>query len=208
MVGPTGAVNLLDRAVRYGLECVDEVAATHLRCPTPCADWDLRSLLLHVNDSVGALQEGIDTGCVSLLPQKPETAPQYVLRAADGDPAAALVGVFRSRTLLLLRTWTAAQRDGRRITVEGIPLAAGLVAITGAIEITVHGWDIAAACGHPKPIPARLAGEILILSPLVVGDGPLRSQLFAAPVAVSPQADPSEQLLAFLGRVPLDTPGH
>ena len=199
-----GAAGLLERAVGYGLECVEMVATALLPRPTPCAEWDLYSLLLHVNDSIGALQEGIDAGCISLLPPEDvEASQEQAVREAGGDPAAALVAVFRCRTERLLSSWDAAQHDGHHIAVEGLPLAAELVAITGSIEIAVHGWDIAAACGGSRPIPARLAADMLVLSQLVVGDGPQRHPLFAAPVAVSRGADPSERLLAFLGRSPI-----
>jgi hypothetical protein len=61
------------------------------------------------------------------------------------------------------------------------------------------GWDIAWACGQRQPIPPGLAIDLLKLSPLVVTDA-TRHPLFAAPVAVSPLASPSDRLVASLGR--------
>jgi uncharacterized protein (TIGR03086 family) len=182
MAGLTG---LLERAIRYALENVEAVAPGHLSRRTPCADWDLRTLLLHVNDSVGALQQGFEAGCVDLVAAEEDYG--------DGDPA-----IFRARTRRLLRAWAAAER---RIFVGGRPMAAELMAITGAIEIAVHGWDVSVACGRHRPIPALLAVDMLRLSPLVIDDV-MRDSLFAAPVAMSPLAGPSDRLVAFFGRCP------
>ena len=33
------------------------------------------------------------------------------------------------------------------MAVGGLPLPAGLVVCTGAVEIAVHGWDVSAALG-------------------------------------------------------------
>ncbi|MEV0404317.1 TIGR03086 family metal-binding protein [Actinoallomurus sp. NPDC050550] len=196
MTPPSRPADLLERAVRYGLESMEAVGAGCLSRPTPCAGWDVHALLRHVNDSVGAMLEGIELGRVDLVPSEEEDEDR------DGDPAADLVAAFRGGTRRLLHAWTAAGHPGHRIAIAGHPMAAELVAVTGAIEIAVHGWDISVACGSDRPIPAELAVDLLTLSPLVVNDA-LRHSLFAAPVATSWPAGPSDRLIAFLGRSPL-----
>ncbi|WP_433183755.1 TIGR03086 family metal-binding protein [Actinoallomurus sp. CA-150999] len=191
MTPPSCPADLLERAVHYGLESMEAVGAGCLSRPTPCAGWDVHALLRHVNDSVGAMLEAIELGRVDLVPSEAEDE--------DGDPAADLVAAFRGGTRRLLHTWSAASH---RIVIAGHPIAAELVAITGAIEIAVHGWDISVACGRDRPIPAELAVDLLTLSPLVVNDA-LRYPLFAAPVATSWPAGPSDRLIAFLGRSPV-----
>ena len=41
--------------------------------------------------------------------------------------------------------------------VGGLPMPAGLVASTAAVEIAVHGWDVSQSRGGGQPIPAGLA---------------------------------------------------
>ena len=86
----------------------------------------------------------------------------------------------------------------RVIDVAGLPVSGALVVATGAMEISVHGWDVYVACGHGRPIPPGLAAPLIELSPLLVTD---RDGLFACPVAVPPDACPGDRLVAFLGRV-------
>ena len=99
------------------------------------------------------------------------------------------------------------------MAVGGLPMPAGLVACTGAVEIAVHGWDVSAAraragrgsAGGGKgtsrrtPIPAGLAARMLRLSPLLVAG---REGLFAVPVEVPAQASPGDRLVGYLGRHP------
>ena len=91
------------------------------------------------------------------------------------------------------------------VAVGGLPMPAGLVACTGAVEIAVHGWDVSAARGRcwlrreSGPIPAALATRMLRLSPLLVAG---REGLFAVPVEVPAQASPGDRLVGYLGRHP------
>jgi hypothetical protein len=75
------------------------------------------------------------------------------------------------------------------------------VTSTGALEVAIHGWDVARSCGHRRPIPRSLAEEMLELSPLFITDAD-RPVRFAAPVDVPPLAGPADRLVAFLGRHP------
>jgi hypothetical protein len=75
-----------------------------------------------------------------------------------------------------------------------------MAAVTGAIEIIVHGWDIAVACGRARPAPPGLAAVLLATAPLLPSD--VRPGLFAHPVPLHGPACPGDDLVAFLGRRP------
>ncbi len=186
---PADGTGLLERAIGYALGTVHGVTPELLSRPTPCRGWDLRMLLWHLNESLAALQEGIEGGCVGLD-----------ATADDGDLAADPVPIFRDRAGRLLGAWTGAGHQ-RLIAIAGYPLAASVMAGVGALEIAVHGWDISQACGRGRPIPHALATDLLHMCPLLV-DGSGRHPLFAAPVTVAPAASPSDRLAAFLGRRP------
>ncbi|UGY91794.1 TIGR03086 family metal-binding protein [Streptomyces gobiensis] len=198
--GSTGSTELLERAISYALGTVRPVTPELLHQPTPCQGWDLRMLLRHLNESLAALLEGVGTGAIALGPG-PEDG-----RAAD-DPAEA----FRLRATGLLAAWAndgcaggagGSDRTGRLITVAGCPLTAGAVTSAGALEIAVHGWDIARSSGQRRPVPRGLATELLGLCPLLVPPSNARSPLFAPAVALPSSAGPSDRLVAFLGRDP------
>jgi hypothetical protein len=84
-----------------------------------------------------------------------------------------------------------------------------MVAVTGAIEITVHGWDIPVACGARRPVPPvppGLAAILLPIAPLLITPG-TRPDLFADPVRLPGPASAGDQLAAFLGRQPRPSAG-
>ena len=144
-------------------------------------------LLGHANESLAALHEGLTAGCVALSPP-------------EGYPAADPVTTFHDRASRLL-TASASGGSHHLISIAHWPIALTTMTVTAALEIAVHGWDISQACGPRRPIPHTLASELLEPSSLLV---PLtgRHSLFAPPVPVSPTACPSDQLIAFLGRIP------
>jgi uncharacterized protein (TIGR03086 family) len=188
--GMTGGIQLLEPAIGYALAVAAAITPEFLPRPTPCRGWDLAMLLRHASESVAAICEGIDAGCIDLYP--PDEDPDVA-----SDPARA----FRDRAGRLLGACASPGRQHEVIHISDALLAPSAMASAGALEIAVHGWDISRACGHGQPIPRALAADLLALAPLLV-PGTDRHPLFAAPVIVPPQAGPSDRLAAFLGRSP------
>jgi uncharacterized protein (TIGR03086 family) len=187
---PAEGAELLGRALSYALCSARSVTPALLTRRTPCDGWDLGMLLRHANDSLAALQEATETGEMDMWPSAEPLATRQ-------DPAAA----FRAGASRLLATVGGGDRTSV-VTVSGLPLAAAVVARTGALELAVHGWDIARSTGLPRPIPAALAVELLRTAREVVPLTARRRPLFAPPVPLPAHADPSDRLIAYLGRAP------
>jgi uncharacterized protein (TIGR03086 family) len=182
-------IALLERAVSYTLGSLHLVTEAAMTRPTPCREWDLRALLAHMNDSLLALCEAIDVGQVGL-------DAAGAAESASADPVASL----RNRACQMIGSWTA-NGSPDLVSIAGLPLSAGIVTGTGAIEVAVHGWDVARACGRDRAIPAALAEDLVELLPYFVTDDD-RPVRFAAPVSVPVGAGPGDRLVAFLGRYP------
>jgi uncharacterized protein (TIGR03086 family) len=201
--GPPGATWLLTGAIGYALAACVQLTPGELARPTPCAGWDLRMLLGHLGESMADLEAGLRGGCLDLDLDPANLDLMGPLDPLDpagpGGGGEDPVEVLRDRAADLLFACYAACGPDRFVLVGGLPLPAGIVACTGAVEIAVHGWDVGVARGRGGPIPARLAIPMLRLSPLLVAG---RDGLFAEPVETSPQASPGDQLVAYLGRVP------
>jgi uncharacterized protein (TIGR03083 family) len=220
--GP-GAGGLLPAALEYALQAAAPAGPGLLARPTPCRDWDLRMLLRHVAESLAVLQEGLTSRRIALHPGPEDTAVTADPLAAFRARAARLLAT--SRALAGGPGHGAGhgsdgqERHGHPVhgPINGLCRAAALThgviligghwlprdiaAGAGALEVAVHGWDIALACGRPEPIPGALAARLLQLSPLLVPAAG-RAPLFAEPVPVPAAAGPSDQLAAFLGRPP------
>ncbi|MDX6299416.1 MAG: hypothetical protein QOF53_630 [Nocardioidaceae bacterium] len=157
---------------------------------TPCADWDLLGLLRHMDDSLAAFTEAAEIGYVDLVPVR-----------ADGTPsgtARAIADRLRARACAVLAAW-ARHPEAAEILVSDRPLRSDVLAAAGALEVAVHGWDVARACGADRPLPEALARDLLQVLPLLIhaNDRPGR---FGDPVVVPPHADAGTRLLAALGR--------
>jgi len=189
-----GGVGLLERAITYLLGSLHGVTPEALSRPTPCAEWDLRALLRHVDDSIRVLLEAVEEGHVDLdRPAAPAQGPKQ--NPTQDDPTLTV----RGRATRLLGAW--ANAGGGVVSIAGCPLTAAIVSSTGAMEVAVHGWDIARARGHHRPIPPSLAEELLDLCPLLVTDAH-RPGHFAPPVEIPRTAGAGDRLVAFLGRDP------
>jgi uncharacterized protein (TIGR03086 family) len=202
----SGAIELLAGAISYLLGVCAPIAASEMTLPTPCRDWDLAKLLGHLCQSMADLETALRTGRLDLDLEEPAGR-------AGGDPVEAL----RDGAAQLLCAGYCYGGPECFVAVGGLPMPAGLVACTGAVEIAVHGWDVSAAraragcaragCARAgcdggisrAPIPAMLATPMLRLSPLLVTG---REGLFASPVEVPAEASPGDRLVGYLGRDP------
>jgi uncharacterized protein (TIGR03086 family) len=187
----TGAPELLEQAVGYALSTTAQTTPQLLPLATPCAGWDLRTLLLHVSDSLGVLTDALQAGQISAGPL-PGHEP-----TTEADPVACL----RRQARDLLGACTAASVEEHLVAIADRELTTSMVAAAGAIEIAVHSWDISAACGACQPVPPGLAAALLPLAPLLIPRAS-RVGLFADPVPVPEAACPGDRLVAFLGRRP------
>ncbi|MFI7645055.1 TIGR03086 family metal-binding protein [Micromonospora sp. NPDC049460] len=184
------SVALFQRSADYALGALSAVGDADLDRPTPCAGWDLRTLVLHLADAADALTDFAATGEL-VLPASP--------RAGEADP----VAVARERTRRLLDAVRTAVHDDAQHPAQAA--WAGGAARGGAIEFAAHGWDIATACGADREIPAGLATELLALSASLIGEQARQSR-FDPPVPVPSGAAPGDRLVAFLGRDPATRP--
>ena len=177
------AVELLDRSLAYTRGALADVRPDLLTRPTPCAGWDLGRLLAHMEDALDAFTEAA-AGRVRIGPV-PATSTR--------------VEALREKACALLGAWTAASCARGRVEVGDLGLDAPLLVATGALEITIHGWDVAQATGRRTPIPEDLARGLLGVADETIQPAD-RGPRFAAPRAVSSPASAGERLLAHTGR--------
>lgn len=181
---------LLERAIGYtrvALVAARDVPAT---APTPCADWTLADLLTHMNSSLATLEQAAQIGGIALFD------PPGI--GVDGLPVTQQVQLITTRACGLLETWTG--RDAPEIfRVGGSELQAGLLASAGALEVTVHGWDLGRACGLDHPVPQALAEDLLSYAPLLVSEVD-RPHRFGPPLPTGAEATADVELLALVGR--------
>ncbi|MCW2849173.1 MAG: hypothetical protein JWR90_3147 [Marmoricola sp.] len=185
-VTPPRSVAVLDSAVTWTHSCLQLARVSPLDRPTPCRDWDLGQLLLHMDESLVALAEAAELGQVSVDPR-------------SGTPDSGdLVDRLVQRACRTQAAWQ------RRLTsapmaVGDLTLGRDTVALVGALEIAVHGWDVAVATGHPRPLPGDLALQLHAVA-LAVVTPEERAHRFGPALAVPPGASPGTRLLAHLGR--------
>ncbi len=177
---------LLERAVAYTRGSLQLAATADLHVRTPCRDWDLQGLLEHLDDSLAAFTEAAEIGSVDLLPGQ------------DQPPTTHLVDRLQGRVGTLLAAWSRHPGDGD-VAVADLDLRADLLGAAGALEIAVHGWDVARACGADRLPPPALATDLLAVVPLFVQDAD-RPDRFAERVAVPGHAPAGTRLLAAVGR--------
>jgi uncharacterized protein (TIGR03086 family) len=194
MAALISGLSLIQSAVGYAVAAAGPATPAMLPEPTPCGGWDLELLLVHVADSMDVLSEAMTAGSVGAGRGHSSDAlcdsPVESLHRAAGGLQAACAD---------------AATDERLIVIGDRCLAASMIAVAGALEITVHGWDIAVACRTSRPVPPGLAVVLLAIAPLLITPA-IRPGLFADPVRVPSRLGPGDQLVAFLGRHP-EPPG-
>jgi uncharacterized protein (TIGR03086 family) len=177
------SIELLDRSLGYTraiLARIDDADAT-LALPTPCGQWNLGQLLAHMEDALDAFTEGAG-GTVSLDPRVPAVVRTAALRRKACD---------------LLGAWSTHRPAVVRVGDQEAPTA--VVAAAAALEITVHGWDVAQSLGQPAPIPEELAACLLPIADAIVAPHD-RGTLFGPVLDVPDTSSAEVHLLAYLGR--------
>ena len=193
---------LLERAIGYTRLSLQLVTDDDLVLPTPCRGWTLLDLLGHMDDSLAAFAEAGDLGQVG-APGAAASDPGRDEHEASA--AERCVARLRSRACAVLAAWSTPDQPGW-IRVGGLGLSPSLLARAGALEVAVHGWDVARCCGADRPLPSLLAEELLASATSLLGEAD-RPSRFAEPLVVPSGGAPGVRLLALLGRDARWAPG-
>jgi uncharacterized protein (TIGR03086 family) len=158
---------------------------------TPCAEWDVRTLVNHVvtgNEWAAELSGGKTIS---------EVGDRLDGDVLGDDPVAAYDASAE-------RAAAAFRRPGALAAPCAVsygPVPGEVYAGHRLIDTLVHGWDIAKATGQPTDLdPQLVAAGLDVLLPqadLLAGSG-----MFGSPTDLGEDADPQTRLLGLLGRQP------
>ncbi len=146
---------------------------------TPCKKFTVDDLLDHMMGSF--------TGLAAVAGRPFE--------AIDGTPEERVADAgFRS-----IEAWRARGLDGT-VPLGGQEAPAELAASIVPIELLVHAWDLAKAAGLEFTADDKLAAYVLEFAHKVIAPRLRDGDQFDAEIAVGPDADAVDRLVAFTGR--------
>ncbi|MEU1882762.1 TIGR03086 family metal-binding protein [Streptosporangium sp. NPDC020072] len=174
---------LMRRATEQTADLVRTVVRTagqeRLGDPTPCAEFDVRGLINHL-EWVAEMFESVGEG-----------GPRVEQGPYAGD--------FPERAERTLAVWS------RPEVWEGVSPAMGMPMTTLAhmflVDMVVHGWDLSRAVGEPYEPDAEAVERALDFTGQMAEMGRKRGA-FGPPVAVPDDAPPFDRLLGLIGRDP------
>src|SRR5204863_3490168 len=123
------------------------VRADQLDAPTPCREWDLRTLLAHTMGVVVNMGRGASGA---------ELLPDINAVPLDAD----LRVQFRNEADHTLAAWRARGLEGEvNIGAGPMPVPAGMS--INLLDTATHSWDIARATGQVGDLPDALGVMVL-----------------------------------------------
>ena len=196
MTSDADTVALLERALDQTAGLIAAMDASQAGLATPCAGWDVQTLLGHL---IGQDLRNF------LMSTRGETADWQAPADEIGEDWAA---AFGDRAEPVRAAWRAADLD-RLVTGPGGEAPLRFRADQQITELAVHGWDLAKATGQvPAALDPALAEHALRWS-----RGMLRPEFrgpdkaFGVEVPVPDDAPVYDRLAGWFGRDPGWTPG-
>jgi uncharacterized protein (TIGR03086 family) len=165
-------------------------AGADLTGPTPCADYDLRTLLRHFVGTSGAFVRAGQTKALD-----PDDPWGSNAKLDEQDWAGQLAGQVEAMSEAWSRpaAWTG--------SVEGAKMPASAIGELGLIEVLLHGWDVARATGQQLNVSEKLGAELLrCLEPTL--DQGRQFEVYGPEVSVPSDAPAFTRALGLSGRDP------
>ncbi|WUV20780.1 TIGR03086 family metal-binding protein [Streptomyces sp. NBC_01485] len=180
------------RATEQAAALIRTVRAEQLAGPTPCAEFDVRTLLSHIVGGtlrIAVVGEGGDGLAVRPF--------------ADGVPDDGWAQAYDEVRTRVLKAW---ERDERMTEPVRVPWGEvpGHAALSGyTMEIVTHTWDLSEALGRPRRLDPEL-GEFALAAARRTLPEPQRDAdtPFASARPAPEGADGYAELAAWLGREP------
>jgi uncharacterized protein (TIGR03086 family) len=179
-------LDALSQTFDHATKVISGVRTDQLDAPTPCTEWDVRTLLGHTMGVVANMGRG--------------AGGKELLADMNAFPLEADLGAqFRAEADRTLAAWTARGLDGE-VNVGAGPMPAPAGLSINLLDTATHSWDIARASGQDANLPDALAGTVLAVCQGFITDDIRAFAGFDAAVPAAGDAGPTEQLVAFLGR--------
>ena len=169
---------------------IDTVGAEDLDLPTPCPEYDVRTLLGHRVTVVNRINLALSGG-------NPLTIPSVTTGIAD------FAGAWKEGRTKLDETLAGAAVLTQicKLPWGTLPGAAAIAAYTG--ELTTHSWDLAKATDRTAMLDDSLAEHCLPLVKQFIPAEPRGGHVpFGPVIEVAPDAPAYDQLVAWEGRRP------
>jgi uncharacterized protein (TIGR03086 family) len=129
---------------------VSASAGADLAGPTPCGDWDLRTLVRHF---LGTSSAFVRSGQTAALDPDDPWGSNAVLDESDW------AGQLVDQVAATGAAWSRPEAwEGK---IEGAQMPAVGVGELGLIELMLHGWDVARAGGQTLDVSDELGAELL-----------------------------------------------
>jgi uncharacterized protein (TIGR03086 family) len=168
--------------------------------PTPCTEWDVRVLMIHVVAwnrlfAAGLLgvkaPDSIVTAALATTPGSTDPVPDII----GGSPGHA----YRTSAHELLAVFSLDGTAGGTCHLPIGELPAGTVFTMALADNITHTWDLAVATGQDATIPDAIVAMLERAAANLPIDR-TRGSLFGPEPPVEPGASRQQRVLAFLGR--------
>ncbi|HEX5543758.1 MAG TPA: TIGR03086 family metal-binding protein [Micromonospora sp.] len=181
--------HLMTEAAAEMTAVVRAVKPDQLALPTPCTEYDVRTLVNHLIYWSGFFSEA---AAGKQLP--PEGAQRDY---TDGDWAE----IFAEQSGRAAATWAKPGAWEGVSQLAGTPMPASVVGSLLLAELVLHGWDLAVATGVRPAYSDEVAQATLGILRQAADQG-RAAGIFAEPVPVPVSAPPLDQALGLSGRDP------
>ena len=177
-------IDALEQTFQHADGVIGNVRTDQYDDPTPCPDWAVRDLLSHTI--------GVVAGLGAAASGDPPTE-----FAVGTDPAAQ----FRDAAAAAVAAWRTPGMLDTIVDAGPGPMPGRMLASINLLDTATHTWDIATSTGQPTQLPTGVAEAALEASRATIS-AEIRAGRFGPEVPAAPDAGPTEQLVAFLGRLP------
>jgi uncharacterized protein (TIGR03086 family) len=177
-------IGSLDETFHHAHKVIGGVSPDQYVDTTPCQEWTVRDLLTHM---IGVVA-GLGAAAAGSPPERFELAT---------DPA----DQFDAAATTTLAAWRTPGVLDRVIDAGPGPMPGRMLAGINLLDTATHSWDLARATGQPAALPDGVAIAALEASRATISPE-IRQGRFGPEVVVPDDADPTDRLVAFLGRTP------
>jgi uncharacterized protein (TIGR03086 family) len=182
-------VDQLGTALEAAEELIAGITPEQWSGPTPCTDWDVRTLVTHLSNGNHLFASALQDGASSPVREPAGLTEDDDVVADYRDSAEAVLAAFRDPGAL-----------GRMVEVPFGTVPGAVALHLRLTEVLVHGWDLARATGQVTDFPEDLAEQELAFTREALAAMPPGRSPFAPPTPAPDTAPALDRLAACLGR--------